>query len=794
MVYTLPKLSYVGSIDVQTSSSGSSGSTLYNIELDHNLVQSGNILMFEYKYQEKNSGNVIKLDHVNLESTNFQTGISNIWQIFIPCLDNLNTENMEIGVRSYVGLTGSSDIRVSEWSNTLTVYNPPTKQSIYEAFYDSPSLDNDELFVVLNVDSDINYSVVKFIVAYYYSDTSGNAVWKVSGQLSASLFQHGSTNISYRLLHEPNFGKVSTIAQVVYTAVYAVYPYEYDNKNYFAVSHISNTIDAPPATYYSAPKISDINYVYSSTGSASDMKISILKPMASVIPTFTVEYYLLQTKETLSSGVINDWPEEGTGIRITPNSDPTKDTVHDFSTASYTTPNTKLEFKVQAVSANNTLSNMSDVVSKYIFKVSGPVNDLTVVSSSFNDDDDTVNLELSFKRPTDRGYGYPVKYEINVDNGSGGVNTLYEAYSVSATEHTVKINNIYSPKAAVLSVRLLTQDPNDSSKLQPGNNVEIPYIAVNFELNDIVYNIYNHLHNDNKMSFDWLSPVDNTIVGWDVNSYDVYLQVDNNSEGLLGTQGNKDYEHDANEAIGSKLKFRVKANLQNGVTNYSIWSAVIEQNIFVVADAPSGLEDEYATKYVDANGEFVFQDRAVTAGSIGGTVTTFNDNGTGISYANANWKLDDTLVFNSSTVTRLGGSPQNAINQASIDKYFIHSYQIQDLLMQSDAVALDYAQAYTASRAETSVRCDSIELDLYTPNYNTGIIAALELDFFDPIRVVTTQPGGSTLDKTLQIFGVQNVITPNSFRVVFTTLEPVIDSLILNNNIYGTLDYNVLSY
>jgi hypothetical protein len=205
-------------------------------------------------------------------------------------------------------------------------------------------------------------------------------------------------------------------------------------------------------------------------------------------------------------------------------------------------------------------------------------------------------------------------------------------------------------------------------------------------------------------------------------------------------------------------------------------------------------QSEYGALYIDANGEFVFQDRAVTAGSIGGTVTTFNDNGTGIPYANANWKLDDTLIFNSSTVTRTGGTPQTAINQPSIDKYFIHSYQIQDLLMQSDSVALDYAQAYTASRAETSVRCDSIELDLYTPNYNAGIIAALDLDFFDPIRVVTTQPGGSTLDKTLQIFGVQNVITPNSFRVVFTTLEPVLDSLILNNNIYGTLDYNVLSY
>ena len=205
-------------------------------------------------------------------------------------------------------------------------------------------------------------------------------------------------------------------------------------------------------------------------------------------------------------------------------------------------------------------------------------------------------------------------------------------------------------------------------------------------------------------------------------------------------------------------------------------------------------DSEYGALYVNTDGEFVFQDRAVTAGSIGGTVTTFNDNGTGIPYANAIWKLDDNLIFNSAQVSRAGGSPQTAINQASIDKYFIHSYNLQDLLMQTDAVALDYARAYVASRAETKVRCDGIELDLYTNNYNAGIIAALELDFFDPIRIVTTQPGGSILDNTLQIFGVATTITPNSFRVFFTTLEPVIDALILNNNIYGTLDYNVLSY
>jgi len=205
-------------------------------------------------------------------------------------------------------------------------------------------------------------------------------------------------------------------------------------------------------------------------------------------------------------------------------------------------------------------------------------------------------------------------------------------------------------------------------------------------------------------------------------------------------------------------------------------------------------DSEYGAIYVDASGSFVFQDRAVTVGSIGATPTLFSDNGAGIRYANAIWKLDDTLIFNKSTITRLGGTAQVATNQPSIDKYFLHSYFLDNLLMQTDAVALDYALAYTASRAETSIRCDAIELDLYTADYTAGTIAALDLDFFDPITVITTQPGGSTLDKTLQIFGVAMNITPNSWKTTFTTLEPVIDGFIIGNVDYGVLGQNVLSY
>ncbi len=66
-------------------------------------------------------------------------------------------------------------------------------------------------------------------------------------------------------------------------------------------------------------------------------------------------------------------------------------------------------------------------------------------------------------------------------------------------------------------------------------------------------------------------------------------------------------------------------------------------------------ESEYGALYVDESGSFVFQDRAVTAGSIGGTPTVFNDDGTGIPYADAQWILNDVLIFNKATITRAGG-------------------------------------------------------------------------------------------------------------------------------------------
>jgi len=207
-------------------------------------------------------------------------------------------------------------------------------------------------------------------------------------------------------------------------------------------------------------------------------------------------------------------------------------------------------------------------------------------------------------------------------------------------------------------------------------------------------------------------------------------------------------------------------------------------------------DSEYGALYIDASGNMVFQNRAFTSSSIAGTPTVFADDGTGIPYSQVKFLFNDDLVYNSGSVTRIGGTAQTSENASSVALYFKHSYNRTDLIMQTDAVALDYVRAYIASRQATSVRTDQLSLNLNTTS-TAGVTAALQLDYFDPITVKSTQPaatGTSTLDKTLQIFGVSHNVTPNNWVTTFTTLEPIIDAFIIGSSLYGILDTSVLSY
>ena len=203
---------------------------------------------------------------------------------------------------------------------------------------------------------------------------------------------------------------------------------------------------------------------------------------------------------------------------------------------------------------------------------------------------------------------------------------------------------------------------------------------------------------------------------------------------------------------------------------------------------------EQGAFYILPTGDAEFLSRATIQSKSGVNPTFFSNDGTGIEYRNIVTALDDKLIINTTSITRAGGTAQTASNTASQIKYFPHSYTATDLLVETDAQALDIAQAYTATRAETTLRVDSLTLDLNTANYTAGTIAALSLDFFDTIRVKNVGQDGTIIDKTLQCMGVAHEITPATWNTTFVTSEPIIDGFILDSVLYAILDTSVITY
>jgi len=205
---------------------------------------------------------------------------------------------------------------------------------------------------------------------------------------------------------------------------------------------------------------------------------------------------------------------------------------------------------------------------------------------------------------------------------------------------------------------------------------------------------------------------------------------------------------------------------------------------------------EQGAFYFDKAGNAVFKDRdfVYTSGTATPTVFSNATGSTDIPYAGITFALDDKTIVNSATVTRTGGSPQTASNQDSIDKFFLHSITANDMLMQTDAEALNLASNFVASRKDTTLRIETITLDLVTLGYGAGVAAALGLDYFDPMQITNVNVAGTTIVKTLQCQGIAHSITPNTWRTTLTTQENILDGFILDSTLYGILDTSVLAY
>lgn len=241
-----------------------------------------------------------------------------------------------------------------------------------------------------------------------------------------------------------------------------------------------------------------------------------------------------------------------------------------------------------------------------------------------------------------------------------------------------------------------------------------------------------------------------------------------------------------------------EVSFPNTMRNIETGSSTVQADPGTVRTALAAIQNcefsEQGAFYFDGEGQAVFKSRLTVEESIGGALTTFANDGTGIGYFNINPAFDDKLIINQASVTRVGGTTQFAQNADSVTKYFPHSINYDNVIVETDAEALNIASTYVATRAETALRIDAITLDLTTPDYAAGILAALDIDYFSNVRIKNVGQDGTVIDKTLQVVGVAHDVTPNSWKTTFTTSEPIVEAFIIGDASHGIIGINVMTY
>ena len=203
---------------------------------------------------------------------------------------------------------------------------------------------------------------------------------------------------------------------------------------------------------------------------------------------------------------------------------------------------------------------------------------------------------------------------------------------------------------------------------------------------------------------------------------------------------------------------------------------------------------EFGGFFIDAQGQATFISRSNLITRPATSVYTFSDTGSNISYTNAVVAFDDTQILNDVTVTRSGGTAQNAFDQTSIDTYFLHSGKRDGILVQTDTESLNQAKGILATRKDPEIRIDSIQLNLYDDINPNKPLSGVDIELLDGVTVTKTMPGSSSITQASLVNGIHHDITKSSWNTTLFTAEPLLAGFVLDSTISGIIGEDVLSY
>lgn len=211
-------------------------------------------------------------------------------------------------------------------------------------------------------------------------------------------------------------------------------------------------------------------------------------------------------------------------------------------------------------------------------------------------------------------------------------------------------------------------------------------------------------------------------------------------------------------------------------------------------------DSEIGELYIDGAGRVAFRIRQamMIAGRSVTSQVSFGDGGGGeLPFEELDVAYDEATVWNRALITRTGGTQQQADDTASQSTYLVRSARRTDLIMETDAGALDWARYVVSLAREPELRFASMTF-FPRENENNLFAQALARQIGDRITVTRRPPGGgSPITRDVFIRGISHDISDELiWRTTFMFESATrYKFLVLDNATFGTLDStNVLGF
>jgi hypothetical protein len=176
------------------------------------------------------------------------------------------------------------------------------------------------------------------------------------------------------------------------------------------------------------------------------------------------------------------------------------------------------------------------------------------------------------------------------------------------------------------------------------------------------------------------------------------------------------------------------------------------------------------------------------------STVVFTDDDTDIPYQGVEIIYGSELLYNTISLTRLGGAKQTVSRPTSIAAYGNSAYEDDGLLYVDDTATLAAAENLAIKYSLPEYRFDSVTVFL-NPLSNANQQRVLALDLARVVQAKLTPNNiGSAITKYVRVIGVSEKIDVDGHTITFKLATIENEIFTLDSDVFGLLDYNVLGF